>query len=238
MPIVEALLTLVGGVFGSVGGYEYRRRRERAQEKANTTETWFDDCLDIIGRGAYNIEQARFGSEPDYERILEEVDTFSERLFVRVRDPPENIPDRTVDHISAVAQMYAKATVVADVNTRKDGIEIVLELFEMAQAEYSEELDFEDALYDAAELSIGFEQMIEMVENQGVETSDLAKVMEEILVEWNTEDFEQFMIGADEQGGDLESTIDQVMSLFLTLANNLSNSAYEELQAERDQITS
>ena len=77
-----------------------------------------------------------------------------------------------------------------------------------------------------------------MVENQGVETSDLAKVMEEILGEWNTEDFEQFMIGADEQGGDIESTIDQVMGLFLALANNLSNSAYEELQAERDQITS
>ena len=238
MPIIEALLTLVGGVFGSVGGYEYRRRRERVQEKANTTESWFDDCLDIIGRGAYNIEQARFGSEPDYERILEEVDTFSERLFVRVRDPPENIPDPTVEHISAVAQMYAKATAVADVNTRKEGIEIVLELFEMAQEEYSEELDFEDALHDAAELSTGFEQMIEMVENQGFETSDLAKAMEGILAEWDTEDFEQFMMGADERGGDIDRTIDQVMGLFFALANNLSNTAYEELQVERDRVIS
>jgi len=110
--------------------------------------------------------------------------------------------------------MYAKATAVADVNTRKDGIELVLELFEMAQEEYSEELDFEDALHDATELSSGFDQMVRMVENQGIETSELATTFEEILSEWDVDDFEQFMKGANEQGGEIDRTINQSMGIF------------------------
>jgi hypothetical protein len=238
MVIVEVVSTLTAGLLGSIGGYEYRRRRERDRKQRNVTEAWFGDCLDVIGRGAYNIEQARFGGEPDYDRILEDVDSFSERLFVQVRDPPDGVSDSTVETVSAVAQMYAKATAVADVNTRKEGIEVVVELFEMAQEEYSEELDFEDALHDATELSTGFDQMMGMVENQGIETSELAATLEEILSEWDTDDFEQFMIGAGEQGGNIERTIDQVMGFFFALANNLSNSAYKELQAERDRVIS
>ena len=228
----------MGGLVGSIGGYEYRRRRERERKQRNVTEAWFNDCLDIIGRGAYNIEQARFGSEPDYDRILEDVDSFSERLSVQARDPPDGVSDRTVEAVSLVAEMYAKATAVADVNTQKDGIELVLELFEMAQKEHSEELDFEDVLHDATELSTGFDQMMRMVENQGIETSELATTFEEILSEWDIDDFEQFMIGANEQGGNIDRTIDQAMGFFFAFANNLSNTAYEELQAERDRVIS
>lgn len=58
-----------------------------------------------------------------------------------------------------------------------------------------------------------------------------------MLVEWDTDDFEQSMKGVDEQGGNKEHTIDQVICLFFALANNLSNSAYKELQAERNRVT-
>ena len=238
MVLIEALSTLGAGLLGSVGGYEYRRRREQTRKQKSTTETWFDDCLDIIGRGAYNIEQARFGSERDDERILNELDTFSERLFIQARDPPDDVPPPMVEGVLSVAQMYAKATAVADVNTRKEGVEVMSELFELAQVEYSEEVNFEDAIHDAAEVSVGFENMIQMVENSGVGTSELAETMEEILVEWNSEDFEQFILGANEDAENVDHTIEQVIDLFFAIANNLSNNAYEALQSERDQLMS
>lgn len=238
MAIFEVVATVSAGLVGSIGGYEYRRHREKDREQKDTIKTWFDDSLDIIGRGAYNIEQARFGSNTDYERILTELDSFSERLFVQVRDPPDEVPDSTIEVLSEVAKLYAKATAVADVNTRKEGSEVILELFEMAQEEYREEVDFEDALNEAAELSDGFEQMVRMMESHGTEPSEFAEAMGMIFTQWDSEDFEMFLMGANGQGGDVEQTIEQVMGLFFTLAIALSNKAYTELQNEREQVTS
>ena len=232
---LDILSTLGFGTFvGSVLGYEYKKYRDRARGRENEREQWFDDSLDIIGRGAHNIDRALFRSDPGYERILEELGQFSERLYVKANDPPEGIPTESVEKVAVVAQLYTKATVVAEAKTQKEGAELVKELFEMAQKEHGDQFDLEQAMEQAGTLSSPYAQMWSIAEAQGFDTAGVAEAIEGILVEWDTEEFGEFVSAGSTE--EVEETVDIALNLFLQLANEVSNSVYDELQADRESL--
>jgi hypothetical protein len=231
MPLVELISSLgVGTFLGTIGGYEYRKRREKAEKKRTEIEEWFDDSLDIIGRAAYNIERALYREDADYERILEELDGFSERLFTKSRNPPDGAPDPAIESISSIARLYAKASIVAEVRTEKEGTELLVELFELAQQEFTDELDLGNALEDATEVSDLYEQIVSQAAQAGVDTGEIADTAEGILNEWDPEDFAQFVSGASSRGSPVQSTVQHSMKLFFDLAKAVSNSSYDDLQ--------
>jgi hypothetical protein len=237
MTLWETLSTLgLGTVLGGIVHFEYRRYRENQQEEQDQVKNWFDESLDIIGRGAYNIDRARFRGDPDYDRILEDLHGFSERLYVKSKNPPDPVPQSAVNKVRAVAQMYAKATAVAEVNSEKEGKELVTELFEMSKKENYSEVEFEEILENAAKISPELSELISEYNQIGIEVSEIAEAFEYIMEDWDSEDFEQFIIEASMENNDVNESIQWSMSMFFSLASNISNIAYDELQSNAKEI--
>ena len=227
---------VIGSVVGSVLGYEYRRRRELSREKQDEKIAWFDEVLDVIGRGAYNIDRAYFQTDPDYDRILEELDQFSERLYVKAENPPDGVPQSAINTVFSIVEIYAKATIVAEINTEKEGVELLSELFEMAQKEQSEEVDYEAAIQDAVGRSDRLSNIMAVADSQGIDTSEVAETVEGILSEWDSDEFSQFILGASDGNVRIDQTIQQSMDLFFTLSKSMSKTAYDALQTEKDNL--
>lgn len=234
MTLLQLASTLGLGTFlGTAAGYEYRRRREQAKAKENEKEVWLEESLDIIGRGAYNIERTRFRSSPDYERIFEELDEFSERLYIKSTNPPDGIPESTVQKVASVSQIYAKATLITEVSSQKEGVELLTEMFEMAQKEDYEALDLARAIEIAMKNSPAFDQFMSQVKEAGAGPDELAEVTKDILSDWDSEDFAQFVLA----GGSVEETVEYSMNMFFLLSKDISNRMYDSLQNDRDKIT-
>jgi len=236
--VLSILSTIVPGLAGSVLGYEYRRRREASQQAENQKITWFDESLDIIGRGIFNIERALFRSNPDYDRILTELGQSSERLYIKSKNPPNGVPESAVATVSTVAKLYAKATAVAEVNTEKDGKELLTELFEMAKKEDIGENDLEGAIESASEVSTRFSKLMSMANNEGIGSSELAEVVKEIISDWETEEFVEFISIFHGESGDAEENIEFTMRMFFGISHEISKQSYNVLQEERDEISS
>lgn len=238
MTVISILSTLVPGLVGSVFGYEYRRRREESQQAENQRVAWFDESLDIIGRGIFNIERALFRSDPDYDRILSELGQSSERLYIKSKNPPNGIPESAVATVSTAAKLYAKATVVAEVNSEKEGKEVLTELFEMAKKEDIGEDDFEGAIENASEVSSRFSQLMSMANNEGIDSGELAEVVKEIISDWETEEFVEFISIFHGESGYNEENIEFTMRMFFNISHEVSKQSYVILQEKRDAVSS
>ncbi|MFC3476288.1 hypothetical protein [Halobacterium litoreum] len=235
MPLGEILSVLgVGSLLGTIGGYEYRRRREESRERANALETWFDESLGLIGRGVHAIQTAQHRSDPDYEGILDDLAVYSEGLHVKAKNPPDGVSDSAVSHVQRVSTVYAKASKVAEVEGEKQGVELLQELFEMAQKEPQERVDFEEAITQAAGESPAFGNLIGAVEqNISGGRGEFAEEVEEIITEWDSSEFKQLMLGAANRGGGVESITEQAMDLFFTIAQDVSVNSMDMLKSEK-----
>jgi hypothetical protein len=232
--MLEILSTLgVGTALGTIAGYEYRRKRETTKQQKEEVQAWFDDCLDIIGRGAFNIERAKLRADPDYKRILKSLDEFSERLFVRAKNPPENVPESATNGVTTIAEIYAKSSAVAEARTEKEGGELISELFSMAQDEYSTEKDMAEALSDAMDVSGDFEKLFGQLNKTNFEQDEVADTIEMMLSEWDPDDFGDFLMAVSSDGEDMNLAVDFGMRIFFDLSLELSNTVYDELEKIR-----
>jgi len=236
--LIETLSALGTGVLGTILGHEYRRRREATQQKQDQIETWFDESLDIIGRGIFNIERAFLRSEPDYDHILNELGEFSERLYIKSNNPPDGVPASAVATVSTVAELYAKATAVAEANSEKEGNELLLELFDMAQDEQIEEYDFSEAFETATEKSDQFSHLIATANKQGIETDEIAETVQDIVAEWDKEDFVQFISPSRDDSNSIEEYTQFIMTTFFDIARQISGDSYEYLMSEKNKSCS
>lgn len=238
MVLIETLSALGTGVLGTILGHEYRRRREATQQKQDQIETWFDESLDIIGRGIFNIERAFLRSEPDYDHILNELGEFSERLYIKSNNPPDGVPASAVATVSTVAELYAKATAVAEANSEKEGNELLLELFDMAQDEQIEEYDFSEVFETATEKSDQFSHLITTANKQGIETDEIAETVQDIVAEWDKEDFVQFVSPSRDDSNSIEEYTQFIMTTFFDIARQISGDSYEYLMSEKNKLCS
>jgi hypothetical protein len=229
--LLDSLIPFIPTIFGLVGGYESRRFREGSKQQQNVAEEWYDRCLDIIARGAYNIERARFRSDPDYRRILDEIDTFSERLIVKARNSPERVSNNSDQLVSELAEIYAKSSIVGEVSSEKEDVEFLQEMFQLAQKEYQDNPEFNKAMETATEVSEPFLQFISVMNDSGVGTSEFAETTEDIISEWDSEDFVEFVLMGS--GNDLDQAIEFGLTIFFTVSNGLSNRVHDQLQAEK-----
>jgi len=236
--LIETLSALGTGVLGTILGHEYRRRREATQQKQDQIETWFDESLDIIGRGIFNIERAFLRSEPDYDHILNELGEFSERLYIKSNNPPDGVPPSAVATVSTVAELYAKATAVAEANSEKEGNELLLELFDMAQDEQIGDYDFSEAFETASEKSDQFSHLIATANKQGIETDEIAETVQDIVAEWDKEDFVQFISPSRDDSNSIEEYTQFIMTTFFDIARQISGDSYEYLMSEKNKSCS
>lgn len=180
-PLLSALGT--GTLLGSIVGYEYRSYRQRQQQQKDAIETWYDESQDMVSRGIYTVARARFRSDIEYDAVVQDLDELSQRLLVNSRKELDGIPDESLDAVGSLAKLYAKATSAAEVNSQKEGIELMSELFEMAQREFSLDLDFSETLHEASSVSEGFDCLMRAANEQGVGTDEFAETIEHILTE-------------------------------------------------------
>jgi hypothetical protein len=236
--LVDILSALGTGILGTIVGHEYRRRRDATQQKQDQIESWFNESLDIIGRGMFNIERAFLRSEPDYDHILNELGEFSERLYIKSNNPPAGVPESAVATVSTVAELYAKAIAVAEANSEKEGNELLSELFDMAQNEQIEEYDFTEAFETATERSEKFSQLISAANKQGIETDEIAETVQDIVSEWDNEDFVHFISPSNEDSNSVEEYTQFVLTTFFDIARQISGDSYEYLQSEQSRVCS
>lgn len=131
--------------------------------------------------------------------------------------------------------MYAKSAAVAETHTQNEGVELLSELFEMAQQEYSDSKNIEGAINSAAEISPMFSELIDSTAQDGVTNQELAEVIENILTKWDVGDFAQFVPSGND-GQKQERSIQVAMNLFFSLAIHLSEHVYDTLQQQREEI--
>lgn len=226
----------IGSILGGIVTFEYRRRREKGREAENEREKWFDESLGLIGRGAHNIRTAQLRSDPDYNAILDDLAGFSEQLQVKSGNKVDGIPDSAVKQVRTVAQVYAKASAVAEVDSEKEGGELLRELFEMAQKEQHDELDFEGAITDATEQSPAFAQVITAVEQGGAGRGEVAETVQEILSEWHSDEFVDLIMGTTDRRRGVEEITNSTMNLFFTIAHDVSVNSMDALKAEKSDV--
>lgn len=64
----------------------------------------------------------------------------------------------------------------------------------MAQDEQIDEYDFSEAFETATEKSDQFSHLITAANKQGIETDEIAETVQDIVAEWDKEDFVQFIV--------------------------------------------
>lgn len=225
-----------GGLIGGIVGYEWRQYREKQQEKETKVEDWFDECQNMASRGNQSVYRAVLRSEISYEAILTDLNDFADRLYVRSQDKPDNIPKKVAEDVETLSKLYSKASSVAEVNTQKEGIEVTTELFEMAQREFSSQIDFAEVMNNAGEVSEGFGHLLSLLGNQGVTTEEIAEVVEEMFEDWDSDEFAFFVAQSASSNLDVDETIDQMMRIFLQLVSQLSGMTYERLEQQKNEI--
>lgn len=222
---------IVSGLVGAVGGHEWRRYREQQRKAETEVEDWFDDCQNLASRGNQTVYRAGLRSEIGYDAILGDLSDFSDQLYVKARNYPEGVPDEAANHVGTLSELYSKASSVAEVNSQKQGIEILTELFEMAQRESYPEMDFTELMNNAGDMSDGFGHLLAALNDNGVTTEEFAETVEDIFEEWDSEDFAFFMTYAD-----IGEIVQLVMRLFLQMVSQLSDMTYEYLEEQKQEL--
>lgn len=228
---IATILSAFGA--GNVIGYQWKSYWERRKEKKTEVEDWFEDCQDLMSRGTHTIYRAGLRSDIGYKKILTELDEYSSELYSKSKNTPDPISDSTAENVEGLSNLYSKASGVAEVSSQKEGIELIAEIFEMAQREFSEEIDFAEAIDDAGNISGILNEILSMVGKRGVSNEDIAETVENMFQEWDSEEFAYLMMFAADDQSELEETINIVMRMFLELVHQLSLLTYESLEKEK-----
>lgn len=226
------------GVTSSIAFYKYKIRRDREKKRKDVTVSWYNDCLDIIGRGCYQIKQAGTRSEPNHNRISNNLDTLSERLSVKARNPPDNVPTSSTKYVQEIAEAYSFTTQMAHLKAKNEGVESEAEIIEIYKRRgYSDEFDFETSLKKVARVTPGMEKLLREIEKSpDIDLTEFAKIGDR-LFNSDPEELQQVLSNAaDEHDAEIKSISEE--TLYLEFLYNISSLIYNELQHEKNQVVS
>jgi len=213
----------------AVLGYEYRKRREKHEQRKEATEEWYESTKRILADGRYTANRRSIRSDIDVEAVSEHFEELSRRLEKKIESAPDAVPEEALEVIRTVIPLYSKGSVVAGVSNEKNAVEAIAELFEIAQREFSADADLDAAMEEARELSSIYEIFLEEMENSGIDKEGFVESMGQLLTESSKEDF-VFLLSMWGAGADFDDALQLVNRLFLQLSRNYSGRGYELLE--------
>ena len=225
--LIPVFTTLVG----TIVGHEYRRYREKQSAKNEEVEQWYKDCKNTVSRAIHVVNRARVRSDVTDEETMKTLESLSEDLGVKADSPPDGVTEESHDAVDVLSHLYFKATLIAEVDNKKQGEEMMEELFSLAQKEYHQDLEIKDIIEEAGGVSSSFDSFLNQAEQMGMSKTEFAGVIEDVVSDWSTEEFVDIMMEASETGNDdVDEVLNQAISLFYSLTIELSQNEYEQLE--------
>lgn len=230
---ISIAANIVIALAAAILGYEYRNWRDNNRKEGEELENWYEDTERIVSQGIHRIQRSSDRSDIDFGSTSENLDGLAEELSVKCRNAPESVSEKAVGEVHELSRIYAKGTTVAEVSSQKEGIDLLSELFEMAQMEYSQDMDFGQVMEAAGEFSEGFDDLLVAGEKQGIGREEFAEVMEEVFTELDSKGLHLILNTYSQGDQDFEDAVNLALHLFLEIAMKLSLIAFDTLETEK-----